>query len=280
MLKFIGGTNYISVSNYIKILYSNSIIPIIDYAKENSKNNNDVIKYDKEISSVVSQINKQHYNNEIGYACKLTSYLPYNKELYIDKFVKKVINTSHHSKYIFFDSEYSYLRQEEDYIFDKIIEKYQNIDNLYLFKTYQMYKKNSLNEIEKDIKKFDNIGIKLVRGAYYSNKNNELYKKKEETDENYNNGINYLINNTNNKICIATHNKYSIDYSLSLNPKDNVMYAQLLNMGDDLTMDLINKRKKVFKYVPYGNIFDIYPYLIRRLYENVDMIKHITLKKF
>ena len=53
------------------------------------------------------------------------------------------------------------------------------------------------------------------------------------------------------------------------------MYAQLLGMGDKLTMNLLDNNKKVFKYIPYGNIFDTYPYLLRRLYENIDMIKHI-----
>lgn len=275
MLKLIGGTNYINVSIFVKKLYASSIIPIIDYAKESSKKEYDVIKYNKEIISLTNEINKKYNNNDIGYACKLTSFLPYNHEDYINKFIKHIINTKHKNKYIFFDSEYTYLRSKEDYIFNKIIEKYQNIDNLHIFKTYQMYKKNSLNEIENDLKLFDKVGIKLVRGAYYSKYNDKLYKKKEETDCNYNNAIKYLIHNTNNKICIATHNKKSIDYSLTLKPKDNVMYAQLLGMADNLTLNLINNNKKVFKYVPYGNIFDIYPYMLRRLYENLDIIKHI-----
>ncbi len=275
MLKFIGGTNYINVSTFINKIYGASITPIIDYAKESSKNQYDVIKYDKEMTTLIDHININHYNKDISYACKLTSYLSYNHEKYIDDLIKKIINTSHPNKYIFFDSEYTYLHNKEDYIFNKMIEKYQNIDNLHIFKTYQMYKIDSFNNIEKDLKKFDKIGIKLVRGAYYSKYDKELFKKKKDTDFMYNYTIKYLINNTNNKICLATHNKKSINYSLSLMPNDNVMYAQLLGMGDKLTDDLLKKNKKVFKYIPYGNIFDIYPYLLRRLYENLDMIKHI-----
>jgi len=275
MLKFIGGTNYINVSIFIKTLYNGCITPIIDYAKESSKTKYDVIKYNKETTSLVEHINKNHYNKDIAYACKLTSYLSYNHEVNIDNFIKKIINTSHPNKYIYFDSENTYLRDKENYIFDKIIEKYQDIDNLHIFKTYQMYKKNSFNEIQKDLKKFDKIGIKLVRGAYYSKYDDELYQNKKETDTNYDNAIKYLINNTNNKICLATHNKKSINYSLSLKPNDNVMYAQLLGMGDDLTMKLLDNNKKVFKYIPYGSILDTYPYLLRRLYENIGIIKHI-----
>ena len=138
-----------------------------------------------------------------------------------------------------------------------------------------MYRKNSLNELENDIKNFDKIGIKLVRGAYYNNNDTELFNNKIDTDYSYNNGIEYLINNNIENVVLATHNSESIDYSISLSAKNNIMYAQLLGMGDNISNNLVKKNKKVFKYVPYGNIFELYPYLLRRLYENMDMIKHL-----
>jgi len=138
-----------------------------------------------------------------------------------------------------------------------------------------MYKKNSLYYIKRDLDTYDKIGFKLVRGAYYNSEDKELFTDKTDTDVNYNDAVKYLISNTNNKICIATHNKDSIDYALSFKPGYNVSYAQLLGMGDSSTECLLNKNKTVFKYVPYGNVFDIYPYLLRRLYENIDMLKYM-----
>lgn len=138
-----------------------------------------------------------------------------------------------------------------------------------------MYKKNSLKELDNDIKNFDKIGIKLVRGAYYNNNDTELFSNKIDTDYSYNSGIEYLINNNIDNVVLATHNKVSIDYSISLNTNNNIMYAQLLGMGDNISNYLVEKNKKVFKYVPYGNIFELYPYLLRRLYENMDIIKHL-----
>ena len=138
-----------------------------------------------------------------------------------------------------------------------------------------MYRKNSLKELDNDIKNFDKIGIKLVRGAYYNNNDTELFTNKKDTDYNYNNGIEYLINKNIENVVLATHNNSSIDYSLSLNAKNNIMYAQLLGMGDNISNYLVEKNKKVFKYVPYGNILELYPYLLRRLYENMYMIKHL-----
>jgi|TARA_B110000858_G_scaffold129368_1_gene147117 hypothetical protein len=273
--KFIGGTNYIAVSKFINTLYDKSIIPIIDYAKEGSKTKYDVIQYNNEICSLISTVNKDNYNNSIGYALKLSSFYPYNAQLNIDNVIKKIINTKHINKYIYFDAEYTIDFDKENLIFDKLIKKYQNVDNLYLFKTYQMYKKNSLNHIETDLIKFDKIGFKLVRGAYYNKNDNSLFKNKIDTDINYNKATELLINNTNNKICIATHNEESINYALSLKHGQNVYYAQLLGMADKSTNFLLNNNKNVFKYVPYGSVFDMYPYLLRRLYENYQIIKYL-----
>lgn len=273
LTKFTGGINYIAVSKFINTLYDKSIIPIIDYAKEGANNKYDVIKYVNQINLLISEIKTS--NNDIGYALKLSSFKPYNAEQNIDIIIKNIINTNHKNKYIYFDAEHTNDFYDENIIFDKIIKKYENIDNLYLFKTYQMYKKNSLKQIENDLLKFDKIGFKLVRGAYYNKYNPELFKNKIDTDYNYNKAIKLLISNTNNKICIATHNKFSIDYALSFKPGHNVYYAQLLGMGDSSTKYLIDNNKIVFKYVPYGSIFDMYPYLLRRLYENYQIIKYI-----
>lgn len=275
MIKFVGGYNYIAVSKFSKIIYDKSMIPIIDYAKECSKNENEVIKYDIELQNLVNNMNKSYPKREVAYSLKISSYLPYETESYLNKIIKKINNTKHTKKYIFLDAEQSSLKNKEDYYFNKIIEKYQQDDDLYIYKTYQMYRKNSLNELENDIKNFDKIGIKLVRGAYYNNNDTELFNNKIDTDYSYNNGIEYLINNNIENVVLATHNSESIDYSISLSAKNNIMYAQLLGMGDNISNNLVKKNKKVFKYVPYGNIFELYPYLLRRLYENMDMIKHL-----
>jgi proline dehydrogenase len=273
LTKFTGGTNYLAVSKFINTLYDKSIIPIIDYAKEGANNKYDVIKYINEINLLISEI--KNCKNDVGYALKLSSFKPYNAEENIDNIIKNIINTNHKNKYIYFDAEHTNDFYDENIVFDKIIKKYENIDNLYLFKTYQMYKKTSLKQIENDMLKFDKIGFKLVRGAYYNKYNPELFKNKIDTDNNYNKAIELLISNTNNKICIATHNKFSINYALSFKPGHNVYYAQLLGMGDSTTKYLIDNNKTVFKYVPYGSIFDMYPYLLRRLYENYEIIKYI-----
>ena len=150
LLKFIGGTNYIAVSNFINKLYDKSVIPIIDYAKEGSKNKFDVTNYNDKTNLLINQINNEHINKDIGYSIKLSSFSKYNPEENIDIFIKRVINTNHKNKYIYFDAEHSDKYDYENKVFNKFIEKYKNVDNLHLIKTYQMYKKNSLYYLKKD----------------------------------------------------------------------------------------------------------------------------------
>jgi proline dehydrogenase len=80
----------------------------------------------------------------------------------------------------------------------------------------------------------------------------------------------------------ATHNNESvykilkfIEKNKEFNLQKRIYFAQLLGMADSLTNQLIEKKQKVCKYVPYGKFFDTMPYLSRRLYENYDILKYI-----
>ena len=66
----------------------------------------------------------------------------------------------------------------------------------------------------------------------------------------------------------------SLLYQTTMNPK-NIEFAQLLGLSDHLTHDLVRDGYKVFKYLPYGHLYDTFPYLVRRLYDNWLMIKNI-----
>lgn len=277
MRRFLGGTDATKMVQRLENLYNKSIIPIIDYAKEGSRNATDVLMYRQEIHKLIPIVEKAYPSQEVGYACKISSYLSYLPQRHIKEFIQWVSAGSHPKKYIFFDAEQSSLKNHEDRIFHKLIETSQDHNNTVLFKTYQMYRKNSLQELERDVAQFPPYGIKLVRGAYHSKNDHLLYTRKQETDDNYNDAISMLLTNTNlkNQICIATHNRKSIEYALSLKPGTHVSFAQLLGMGDPLTEDLLLKNKRVFKYVPYGNLRETGPYLIRRFYENLGMLQHM-----
>jgi proline dehydrogenase len=260
-----------------------NIIPIIDYAVESKGKSNETYS---EIKNTL-----EYYDNNF-HALKLSGI----KELIDndDYYLNNIIETSKkHSNKILIDAEDSDL---DKYICDKTnyLIKSNNIDNVHIYKTYQMYRKDSLPRLIYDIDYARNnnfhLGIKLVRGAYYNDeiKKNIVYENKEETDNNYNDGLRYIFSNMDlekNSLIIASHNEKSINLTkelfMDIMKKDNdkklfnIYFATLLGMKDNICHELIDQDYKVMKYIPYGDIYDLFPYLMRRLNENKYMLKHV-----
>jgi proline dehydrogenase/carbapenem biosynthesis protein (putative proline dehydrogenase) len=143
-----------------------------------------------------------------------------------------------------------------------------------------MYRKDSYNKLSSDMLLHNNLGIKLVRGAYHNQDkySGKLYLTKEETDKNYHNGLKSIIlnSNCNTKAFICTHNindiKTLIDFNIN---KNNIYHASLYGFINNETKKIINSGIKTYKYLPYGPLEDSIPYLTRRLYENPKIIFHL-----
>ena len=253
----------------LEILRKENIRPILDYTNENYKNHE---KNEREIINLI-----QTYPNQY-IAVKLSS-LSIIQPILTEKYLKKITeNSIQQNSKILIDAEQSFLQCNINYLTDEFIKEY-NKDKVHLYKTYQMYRKDSLKELEKDLSQLRDysMGVKLVRGAYYKEdiSTGLLYSKKGDTDKNYNRGI-YLFQELSKEkdiLMCATHNKKSISIAKGLNR--NIEFSQLMGMSDSLSKNLIKENYKVFKYVPYGNFRDTYPYLIRRLYENYPMIMNL-----
>jgi proline dehydrogenase len=151
-----------------------------------------------------------------------------------------------------------------------------------------MYRMQAMQDLMKDVQRFDTIGVKIVRGAYHDSNDVRLFRNKADVDANYNDAIEYLHNTVfatsttkNVHVCFATHNKYSVDTALhqasSLPKTSNISFAQLLGMGDDVSQHIKNNNYKVFKYTPYGSLCETYPYLFRRLIENKSILQHVLV---
>lgn len=184
---------------------------------------------------------------------------------------------------ILIDAEDVLIQDDITKITDLFIHKYNTKRNPIFFKTYQMYRKDTLGILCNDIYQFkDKFAAKIVRGAYlHQDKkvSNVIHDTKGDTDNDYNSAIKVInkgyLNNIiqNNRVIIATHNKYSCNYALEASY--NFYFAQLLGMADSLSESLVSENAKVFKYVPYGSPEESIPYLTRRLYENNDMLKYV-----
>ena len=188
--------------------------------------------------------------------------------------------------HIIIDAEQVRINDEINYLTDTLISGYHN-QQIFpsIYRTFQMYRNDSFQDLQDYVNKFPYGGIKLVRGAYLEeNKDTgKLFTNKQETDDNYNNAIRYLADyNTlinpeiiNHNILIASHNQESCQLAGHYNFKeDKFQFAQLLGMSDNLTQEL-NKKHMTYKYIPYGPLDEAIPYLTRRLQENAHMIKHM-----
>jgi proline dehydrogenase len=155
-----------------------------------------------------------------------------------------------------------------------------------------MYRHDRLGFLEEEHKqaKAENyfLGYKLVRGAYMEKENERaqergyespICKTKALTDENFNKGLHYLMDNLDRMSLFAgTHNEDSSYLLMNLMAKKGVLnndprvwFGQLYGMSDHISYNLAHKGYNVAKYMPFGPVKDVMPYLIRRAEENTSV---------
>ena len=189
---------------------------------------------------------------------------------------------------VFVDAEESWIQPAIDELVEEMMIEF-NKEKPVVFNTVQMYRKGryeylkSLNN--KSLKYNFKIGIKLVRGAYMEMERIRARKKnypspicdsKIETDKQYDNGIEFMFNNID-RFCmfLGSHNEVSAKKAIDLAIKNsipssdpNLSFGQLYGMSDNITFSLAKSGYRAVKYLPYGPIKEVVPYLIRRANEN------------
>jgi len=192
---------------------------------------------------------------------------------------------------LFIDAEDSWIQNTIDRLCENMMAKY-NTEKVVIYTTLQFYRWDRLDylkELHKKAKETNcKIGVKLVRGAYMEKEreraNDMGYKDpiqptKEATDNDYDLALEYCVENLEDiSICAGTHNEDSSQYLASLMQKygiektdKRIYFAQLLGMSDHISFNLSNEKYNVAKYVPYGPVKEVLPYLIRRAEENTSV---------
>ena len=258
-------------------LNNKNIIPIFDYAVEHTNNNNC-----NEVKNAIKNIIQQYPNNFS--ALKISAFDMNRNNIDISNDCLDIINMcKKYNTQVTIDAEQVEFQDKISNITD-----YIGKNGVEVYKTYQMYRKDSLDLLHNDLKLYKQLNltlcVKLVRGAYYvqDKKTNILCDTIEHTHYNYNEGIKIIIKEMNNnndiKLIAATHNLESIELIRNLINKNNIdkiYFAHLLGFLDNKTIELSNDGYKVMKYVPFGPILKTYPYLFRRLIENYELTKFI-----
>lgn len=194
------------------------------------------------------------------------------------------------------DGEESWMQDAADQVVEDLMRKY-NTKKAVVFNTLQMYRWDRLDYLKKLHEKAKSegfkIGMKVVRGAYMEKENDRAEEKgyptpicasKTATDENFDAAIIYMVKNLDViSVFAGTHNESS-SYDLMhlmeeahILPGDSrIWFGQLFGMSDHISFNLAAKGYNVAKYLPFGPVRDVMPYLIRRAEENTSVAGQTT----
>jgi proline dehydrogenase len=191
---------------------------------------------------------------------------------------------------ILIDAEESWMQDAADDLVEGLMKKY-NVHKAIIFNTLQMYRHDRMEYLialhQKAVKGNYHIGLKIVRGAYMekererakeNNYPSPICNNKNATDKNFNAAIKFMMEHDKMALFAGTHNEESSYLLLDLakqfeiNPSDQrLWFGQLYGMSDHISFNLAKEGYNTAKYVPFGPVRDVMPYLIRRAEENTSV---------
>ncbi|MBE9465311.1 proline dehydrogenase family protein [Dyadobacter subterraneus] len=305
--QFCGGETISDCQQTISTLANSGVGTILDYSVEGEDNEN---SFDATAAEILRTIQKASESTDIPFSVfKITGIA--STELLEKVQRKEILSENETAAYervkqrveklcalanklnvrIFVDAEESWVQNVIDDLTYEMMEKY-NKEKAIVYNTYQFYRHETLQALKSAYlvarQKGYVLGGKLVRGAYMEKERmrareqeyfNPIHTSKEATDKDYNAAIDFCLENVEHiSICLGTHNEYSSQYctckmkKLGIkNDDQRIYFAQLLGMSDNISYNLAKVGYNVAKYVPYGPIDAVLPYLIRRAEENTSI---------
>jgi len=305
---FCGGTTIENSQATIDKLWESHIGTILDFSAEGKENEED---FNLAMNETIASIQKAKSESSIPFSVfkptglarfallkKISNNSKLTKEEEIEKTtfkvrIENICQTASDNKVpLFIDAEESWIQDAIDDIAIKMMQKF-NKNEAWIFNTLQLYRNDRVDHLEMLLKlatekKFF-VGLKLVRGAYHEQEierakekgyNCPVHTIKENTDIDYNKALTLCIENIDFvSVCAGTHNEESSALLVELLNKHNiskddkrVYFSQLLGMSDHISYNAAKEGFNVVKYVPYGPVKDVLPYLIRRAEENTSIL--------
>ncbi len=301
--QFVGGRSLMECQKMVDELSENNVLTMLDIGIERSKTKAEAKRV---LNETVNAVNFASINDTVPVITTKITGLG-STEL-LEKWGHSTLNTQEQEEFeeleqrlrricrtardkhvgVFIDAEESWYQDAIHHLAMKMIREY-NIDEPIVYNTYQMYRHDKLEQLRGDLEDAKKEGyilaVKLVRGAYMEKENEYAEKKgipsvihqsKQDCDRDYNAALKLCLDNYQHvSFTNATHNmesirfmvKYILDHNL---PRDHrhFNFCQLYGMGDFLTYNLADAGFLAAKYVPYGKVKDVFPYLVRRAEEN------------
>jgi proline dehydrogenase len=305
--QFCGGENIEECTKAIEKLHQYGVGSILDYSVEGAK---EEYEFDDSCEEIIATVMKAKGNKSIPFSVfkvtglgrfdileKVSAGIKLSEDenaAYgrIRARVKKICETAYQSDVcIFIDAEESWIQQAIDDLATENMEHY-NASKAIVYNTIQLYRHDRLAFIKTSYEhaKSGNyhLGLKLVRGAYMEKERaraasngyaSPIQPSKEATDKDYNLALTYCLENIQQiAICAGSHNEESNllltelmkKYAIANNDQ-RIYFSQLLGMSDHISFNLAKAGYNVAKYVPYGPVNAVFPYLTRRAQENTSI---------
>lgn len=192
---------------------------------------------------------------------------------------------------VLIDAEESWMQDAADDLVEEMMRRF-NKDVTIVYNTLQLYRWDRFDYLKQlhDRAKADGfkLGMKIVRGAYMEKERNRaeergytspICENKKATDDNFNQTLDYILHHLEDiSVFIGTHNESSCYLAMELMEKFNISkddnriwFGQLYGMSDHISFNLAASGYNVAKYIPFGPVKDVMPYLIRRAEENTSV---------
>ncbi len=305
--QFVGGENITDCGKAIEQLGKYNIGTILDYSVEGKESE---VDFDACCKETIETIHRAKGDKNIPFCVfkvtglarfsileKVTTKQTLTKEEAeeferVKQRVNKICSEAYsNNKPVFIDAEESWIQVAIDDLANENMARY-NKDSAIVYNTFQMYRKDRLDYLDKSVAMGKthsyHVGAKLVRGAYMEKERKRATEKgypspiqdsNDHTDRDYNAALEFCVKNIDCMgLCAGTHNEKSSLVLVDLMTKHNVAptdkriyFSQLLGMSDHISYNLSQNNYNVAKYVPYGPVKEVLPYLIRRAQENTSV---------
>lgn len=304
---FCGGVNETDCLRVVDKMYTKGVSSVLDYSVEGKE---EEAQFDAALNMTLKTIEFAKEREAIPFAVfkptgfgRLALYEKVGEKAYLTENEQKEWNrvierfdiacktAFEKDVLLLIDAEESWMQDAADAIVTDMMRKY-NKQKAIVFNTLQMYRWDRLDYLKKlhEQAKAEGfyIGMKLVRGAYMEKENERaaergqkspICESKEATDINYDAAVSYMVDHLDIMAVFAgTHNEESSyklmqlmqEKGIAKNDK-RIFFGQLLGMSDNISFNLAAEGYNVAKYLPFGPVRDVMPYLIRRAEENTSV---------
>ena len=306
--QFCGGESIEDCRNKMEELATFKVGTILDYSIEGKTTDED---FEQTVEIIIQTIQEGRNNKNIPFAVfKVTgigsinllekasdqNYILNESQILelegIKNRIERICAAAHTSMIpVFIDAEESWIQAIIDTWALEMMQKY-NLEKAIVYNTLQMYRHDRLEFLtscSENAKKHGiKYGIKLVRGAYMEKERaraqklgypSPIYPDKNASDDAYNKALKFILEHEILfALCAGTHNEESsllltqeLERKQISKDNDKFYFAQLLGMSDHISFNLSNAGFKVAKYVPFGPVKEVMPYLLRRADENTSV---------